>query len=286
MPQTNLLLTKTKRVLKRAGLKARKGLGQHFLVDDKALEMVASAAELKPSDIIIEVGPGLGILTGELARRAGKVVAVELDDNLAAMLKEQFNALKNITIISGDILKIDLASLLDECNITARNGYKVVANLPYYITSTVLRHFLEAELKPELLVVMVQKEVAEVVVAKPGDMSLLSVSVQFYGKPAIVGLVPAGSFYPPPKVDSAVLRIDVCPEQAAVTDVDGFFNLVRAGFSTKRKQVVNSLTHGTGLKKERIISLLKKSGIEPTRRAQTLSLDEWNGLWQQFQKIE
>jgi len=215
------------------------------------------------------------------------VVAVELDDNLAAMLEKQFATVKNIDIVNKDILRSDPASLLGGCNINTGSGYKVVANLPYYITSAVLRHFLEAEQKPELMVVMVQKEVAGVIAAGPGDMSLLSVGVQFYGKPAIVGLVPAGSFYPPPEVDSAVIRIDVYPEPVVqVVDVSGFFNLVRAGFGNKRKQMVNSLTYGTGLKKERIMALLKESDIEPTRRAETLSLMEWNELWRQFQKIK
>ncbi len=287
MPHTNPLLTEAKRVLNRAGLRARKGLGQHFLVDNEVLEIVVKAAELKTSDIVIEVGPGLGILTWELARQAGRVIAVELDDNLAVMLEKKFAAVTNVAIVNKDILKSNPVSLLSGCNISTSNGYKLVANLPYYITSAALRHFLEAELKPELLVVMVQKEVAQVIAAQPGDMSLLSVGVQFYGKPTIVAEVSAGSFYPQPKVDSAVLKIEVHPKPVvAVNDVEGFFNLVRAGFGTRRKQMVNSIARGAGLKKEVTKSLLGKSGIEPTRRAETLSLEEWGKLWRQFQEIK
>ena len=284
MPQTDSLLNEAKRALNRAGLKARKGLGQHFLVNEQALEMVVEAAELKPSDVVIEVGPGLGILTRELTKRVGKVVAVELDCNLSEMLEKQFAAVPNIDIVNKDILKTNPASLLGGCNV--ENKYKVVANLPYYITSVVLRHFLEAEPKPELMVVMVQKEVAEVIAAGPGGMSLLSVGVQVYSKPAIAGIVRAGSFYPPPEVDSAVLSIDVYSKPLVAGDIDGFFNLVRAGFGAKRKQMVNSLARGTGLEKERIRSLLEESGVEPTRRAQTLSICEWDELWRQFQKIK
>jgi len=285
MPQTKALLIETKQVLRRAGLRARKGLGQHFLVDESVLEMVVEAAELKPSDVVIEVGPGLGILTRGLAKRAGKVVAVELDHNLAAMLDKQFAGVPNVAILNRDILKTSPVSLLGRYNVS--NEYKVVANLPYYITSAVLRHFLETQIKPRLMVVMVQKEVAEAIAARPGDMSLLSISVQFYGEPAIVGIVPADSFYPPPEVDSAVLKIAVSPEPPLpVGDVAGFFKLVRAGFSSKRKQMVNSLTHGTGLGREEIGAILKESGIEPTRRAETLSLEEWNELWRHFQKLK
>ena len=267
------LLAQTRGLLRRFDLRARKRLGQHFLVDDEVLAVITSAAGLVPSDVVIEVGPGLGFLTRELARNAGRVIAVELDSRLAAMLRETLAAFDNVSIVNGDILDIDPASL-------AGGGYRVVANLPYYITSPVLRHFLEASVRPESMLVMVQKEVAEAIAAEPGQRSVLSISVQYYGKPEIVSYVPARSFYPAPEVDSALLRIDVYPQPAvAVGDEKGFFGLVRAGFTASRKQLVNSLAQGLGLPKAEVWSLLEGAGIAPQRRAETLTLEEWANLW-------
>jgi 16S rRNA (adenine1518-N6/adenine1519-N6)-dimethyltransferase len=272
------LLTETRRLLRRYDLSARKRLGQHFLVDRGVLEIILEAATLTSDDLVIEVGPGLGVLTKELAREAGRVVAVELDDRLATALQGEMASLHNVTVINGDILKLDTADLLDESG--SQDGYKVVANLPYYITAPVLRHFVEASPRPQMMVVMVQKEVAETIAARPGRMSLLSVSVQFYGEPVIVDYIPASSFYPVPEVDSAILKIDVCSKpRVAVDDESGFFGLVRAGFSAARKQLVNSLAQGLGLPKEKVFSLIEKAGIEPTRRAETLSIEEWARLW-------
>jgi 16S rRNA (adenine1518-N6/adenine1519-N6)-dimethyltransferase len=162
-------------------------------------------------------------------------------------------------------------------------SYKVVANLPYYITSAVLRHFLTAHTKPRLMVVMVQREVAEAISAGPGQMSLLSASIQFYGQPEIVSFVPASCFYPAPEVDSAILRITVPPRPAVeVSDEDGFFSLLRAGFSAARKQLANSLAQGLKLPKAEVLPTLQKAGISPQRRAETLTLEEWTGLWRTF----
>ena len=287
--ETKSLLAQTRRLLRQSNLRARKGLGQHFLVDEAVLETITSAAELTPGDVIMEIGPGLGILTGELARQAGLVIAIELDRKLAAILEQTLSSFDNVTIINDDVLKIDPLALLQEQKtklpsaVNTPFNYKVVANLPYYITSPVLRHFLEASAKPQIMVVMVQKEVAEAIVARPGQMSVLSISVQFYGEPRIISYVPAGCFYPAPEVDSAVLRIDVYPQPAvAVGDRDSFFELVRAGFTASRKQIVNSLTQGLGLSKTEILSLLKEANIVPQRRAETLTLDEWALLWQVY----
>jgi len=271
------LLPQTRRWLRRFGLKARKGLGQHFLIDEEVLKRIVTAAELSASDVVLEIGPGLGVLTRELASKAGRVIAIELDSKLAAILKETLASFNNVAIVNADILEIDPAQ------IPAQTGYKVVANLPYYITSAVLRRFLEASLKPKTMVVMVQKEVAEAIVAEPGQMSLLSVSVQFYGKPEIVDFVPAHCFYPPPEVDSAILRIDLYPQPAvAVADEKSFFELVRAGFTASRKQIVNSLAQGLGMPKTEVLSLLTKANIIAQRRAETLTLAEWGGLWRVF----
>jgi len=280
------LLAQTRRMLRHFDLKARKRLGQHFLIDEEVLQLITSAAELTPTDIILEIGPGLGILTRELAKQAGQVIAIELDNKLAAILKQTLASFDNVAIINEDILRIAPATLLPEPETKlppTTSPYKVVANLPYYITSPVLRHFLEASVKPEIMIVMVQKEVAEAIVAEPGQRSVLSISVQFYGKPRIVSYVPAQSFYPAPEVDSAILRVDLYPQPAvAVTDERSFFELVRAGFTASRKQIVNSLAQGLGLPKTEVLASLERSDIAPQRRAETLTLDEWAQLWRVF----
>jgi 16S rRNA (adenine1518-N6/adenine1519-N6)-dimethyltransferase len=276
------LFTQTKRLLRQFDLQARKGLGQHFLIDGEVLRLIVSAAELAPADVIVEVGPGLGILTKELAGQAGRVIAIELDNKLAALLKQTLVSFNNVIIINDDVLELEPEDLLNGQTAT---GYKVVANLPYYIASPVLRHFLEASVKPEMMLVMVQKEVAEAIVAKAGDMSLLSVSVQFYGKPRIISHVPAQCFYPAPKVDSALLRIDLYPQPAvAVSDESSFFDLVRAGFAAPRKQMVNSLAQGLGRDKTEILPLLERADIASQRRAETLTLEEWARLWRIFEE--
>jgi 16S rRNA (adenine1518-N6/adenine1519-N6)-dimethyltransferase len=283
------LLARTRKLLRRFGLKARKGLAQHFLVDEDVLESIVAAADLTPEDTVVEVGPGLGVLTRELAGQAGWVIAIELDNRLADALRKTLAPFENVVIINEDVLGTDPAALLQERSPSfprELSPYKVVANLPYYITSPVLRHFLEASVKPDVMVVMVQQEVAEAIVAAPGKRSVLSIAVQFYGRPYIVTRVPAASFYPAPDVDSAVVRIDVYPRPPVeITDKEGFFKLVRAGFSTARKQVVNSLAHGLGLPKEDVLASLERAGIDPHRRAETFTLEEWATLWQVFDSI-
>jgi 16S rRNA (adenine1518-N6/adenine1519-N6)-dimethyltransferase len=274
----NPLLVETRRRLRQFDLKARKGLGQHFLIDQDVLETIIAAAELEPDDIILEVGPGLGILTRELAQRAGGVVAIELDDGLAALLERTLASFRNVTIINGDVLKIEPKELVKG------QSYKVVANLPYYITSPVLRHFLEASAKPRAMVVMVQKEVARAIAAKPGDMSILSVSVQFYGEPKIIRVVPPESFYPAPEVDSAILKINVYPRPRVAVNERGFFDIVRAGFATPRKQLANSLAKGLGKEKAEVLPFLRKAKVDSSRRAETLAIEEWAELWRVFEE--
>ena len=288
-PKVKPLLAQTRGLLRRFDLQARKGLGQHFLIDEEVLKLITSAAELTPTDVVMEVGPGLGVLTRELARQSGWVITIELDSKLATILEQSLASFNNVTIINEDILRIAPATLIQEQKakfppiIDSPFNYKVVANLPYYITSPVLRHFLEASLKPQIIVVMVQKEVAEAIVAKPGQMSILSISVQFYGEPAIISYVPAQCFYPVPEVDSAILKIKLYAQSPVeVTDRESFFELVRAGFSAPRKQIGNSLAQGLGLSKAEGLSLLGKVGIAPQRRAETLTLVEWAKLWQVF----
>ncbi len=287
--KTNSLLAQTRRLLRHYNLQVRKGLGQHFLVDGETLKLTTAAAELTATDVIMEIGPGLGILTRELARQVGWVIAIELDSRLAAILEQTLASFDNVSIINEDVLKIEPAALLQEEKtrfppaIDNPFRYKVVANLPYYITSPVLRHFLGASVKPQTIVVMVQKEVAEAIVARPGQMSVLSISVQLYGEPKIISYVPAHCFYPAPEVDSAIVRIELYPQPVvAVTDEGSFFELVRAGFTASRKQIANSLAQGLGLAKAEILPLLAEANIVPQRRAETLTLDEWARLWQVF----
>ncbi len=275
----------TARALREAGLRPRKGLGQNFLVDPTVPPRIAAAAALAPGDTVIEVGPGLGVLSAELAARldpttGGRLIAVELDAALAPVLRERMAAFPAFTLVQGDILELapgDLARTADG----RLPRYKVVANLPYYITSAVLRHFLEADPPPTALVVMVQREVAERIVARPPDMSLLAVSVQFYGVPRLLFRVPPGAFHPAPKVESAVLRVDVYPPEArpvAVADVDAFFAVVRAGFGQRRKQLGNSLATGLARDKAAVAAALAQAGVDPSRRAETLTLAEWGAV--------
>ena len=274
-----------RQLLRQFGFKPKKSLGQHFLIDEAVLERILSAAELSPGDIVVEVGPGLGILTEGLARRGARVIAVELDAKLVALLKKRLAAFPDVKIIHADILKVTPRQLLQD-NLPASElvrGYKVIANLPYYITSPVLSHFLEAQPRPSEMVVMVQKEVGEAIAAAPGKMRLLSVKAQFYSQPAIVSYVPAASFYPPPKVDSVILRLDVYSQPPIeVSDVSGFFDIVMHGFSAPRKQIRNSLAHSLEMPPGQVAALLEKAGIDAKRRAETLSLEEWRELWKIF----
>jgi 16S rRNA (adenine1518-N6/adenine1519-N6)-dimethyltransferase len=288
MDKSPSLLSQTKALLRRYGIKAKKGLGQNFLIDNNVLEAIVAAAALSPRDTVIEVGPGLGILTTELAKRAGWVIAIELDNRLAEILAKTL-PYDNVIILNQDVLGTDPAVLLQghAPHFPEKfTSYKVVANLPYYITSPVLRHFLEAPVKPETMVVMVQKEVAEAIAAPAGKRSVLSIAVQFYGRPEIVADVPANAFFPRPEVDSAVVKINVYSRPpVAVDDTEGFFKLVRAGFVAVRKQISNSLSHGLGLPKEEVAAMLVKAGIDPKKRAETFSLDEWANLWRVYNQV-
>ena len=260
-------------LLKRHGLRARKSLGQNFLQDPLALEDIISAAEIQPTDTVLEIGPGLGSLTRYLAVAAREVVAVELDPNLLPPLKAVLAPYPNIRLIHGDILKLSPKDLITE------KDYIVAANIPYYITSAVIRHLLEGEAKPRRIVLTVQKEVAGRICAKPGDMSLLALSVQVYGEPRITARIPADAFFPAPKVDSAVLCVDIYPSPLIEPELlHTFFKLIKAGFSQKRKTLRNSLSSGLHISPTNAADLLMRAGIDPQRRAETLSIDEWRTL--------
>lgn len=259
-------------LLRQHDVRPRKGLGQHFLVNGEILEQIAAAADLQPSDTVVEVGPGMGALTTILARQAGRVLAVELDASLVAKLGSILAGVDNVNVVQGDILSLQLAEHLPD----QVAPYKVVANLPYYITTPILRYFFDQRRRPDVIVVTVQEEVARRMTASPPDMNFLAVLVQYYGRPQIVRLVPPGAFYPPPRVGSAVVRITMKPE----LPLDGpgtqqYLRLVSAGFGQPRKQIHNPLLQATGRTRDEIIAALHASGIDEKRRAETLSLEDW-----------
>ena len=270
------LAAETRTILRAHGLHPRKALGQNFLIDREALDSVVRAARLSPGDLVLEVGPGVGTLTAALAQHDVDVVAVELDEGLAVALRAQTAALPRVRVVAGNILRMDLNEIIPTIE-----PYKVVANIPYYITAPIVRHFLEGAHRPTVMVLMVQKEVAQRLTAGPGDLSLLGVSAQFYARVETVRVVPASSFLPPPQVDSAIVRLTpYTTPPLPVGDPARFFALVKAGFGEKRKQLHNALTHGLAhIPARDLDAALDAAGIDRTRRAETVSLDEWAALY-------
>jgi len=283
--------------LRSLDMRPTRGMGQNFLIDAHALHEIVSAAAPGPDDLVVEVGPGLGVLTWELLHHAGQVVAVELDKRLAARLTSEYAATlepqqaARLHVVQGDVLRLPPRDLLHQAGLLAAPDadtvppYSVVANLPYAITSPVLRHFLEATPPPRMLVVLVQWEVAQRIIAAPGSLSILAHAVQVYAEPEIVARVPAGSFEPPPAVDSAVLRLRVRPTPAvAVDDIDDFFRVLKAGFSQPRKKLSNALpgglrAHGEAGQREHALAALEAAGVAPERRAETVTLAEWAAIY-------
>ena len=260
-----------KSFLHHSGFKPRDYMGQNFLVDEVALAEIIQAADLKSSDTVLEVGPGLGVLTLELAKKAGQVIAVEKDDRLFSMLSKSSREVRNIKMINADILKFNLKDIPKK--------YKVVANIPYYLTSKLFQIFLEVENKPELIVLMIQKEVGERVVALPGELSILGISVQIYADAEIVMEVPKESFWPQPEVDSVILKITPKEKYPEIQDKKLFFRILKMAFAGKRKQIQNSLANGMQKPKEEILSLLKSADIDSTTRPQDLAVEDWIRLY-------
>ncbi|HWZ66166.1 MAG TPA: 16S rRNA (adenine(1518)-N(6)/adenine(1519)-N(6))-dimethyltransferase RsmA [Patescibacteria group bacterium] len=252
----------------------KKSLGQHWLNDRASLQAICDAADLQPDDVVLEIGPGLGSLTTELVSRVKKVVAVEFDPFIAANLPSRVAA-NNLEVIHGDILKFDLSQL--------PRDYKVVANLPYYITSKITRWLLESANPPKLATLLVQKEVAERMAAEPGQLSILGIATQFYTEPQLGIIVPPKLFTPPPQVDSQVITL-VRRQQPLFKDVDVelYFKVVKAGFSEKRKKLRSSLSGSLQISKAQADELLQKAGMSLESRAQELSLDDWYKLEEAF----
>jgi len=282
MDLTNLVTIKS--LCKKYGIRPSKGVGQNFLIDREVLETMVAAADLKKDDIVLEIGPGFGVLTAELAERVGRVVAVEADRRLVEALREILAEYKNVEIIQEDILKFQVSSFSAKGGFASGGqfsnyGYKIVSNLPYQITSAALRKFLENEPRPSEITVMVQKEVADRICAEPGEMSLLSLSVQFYGQPAIVATVPRRAFWPEPEVDSAILKIsniqDVSAKNKKEILPEKFFRVAKIGFSARRKQLQNNLAGGLRLSNKTVQDILVKLGFDQKIRAQDLSIEDW-----------
>ncbi|HRY82510.1 MAG TPA: 16S rRNA (adenine(1518)-N(6)/adenine(1519)-N(6))-dimethyltransferase RsmA [Candidatus Moranbacteria bacterium] len=294
-------------------MQPKKSLGQNFLRDKNVLEKIIASADLKSDDFVIEIGPGEGVLTEELAKHAGKVLAVEIDKTLADKLKEKYKNNKKIEILNDDILKINLPEILRHSerseaksknlldNITSNNNrkilrlrpstdfaqdddinYKLIANIPYYITSPIIQLFLETKYPPSVMILMVQKEVAQRICANPGQMSILAVSVQYYSKPELLFYVDKKSFYPVPEVDSAVIKISgIRNYESGIMNQEEtkkFFRIVKAGFSAKRKMLLNNLSSSLHLEKKQVEEKLKKVGISPASRAQELSMEDWKNI--------
>jgi 16S rRNA (adenine1518-N6/adenine1519-N6)-dimethyltransferase len=253
------------------GLTPSKGLGQNFLHDRGVVRRIVEIADIGPSATVLEIGPGLGVLTRELAATAARVVAVEVDSRLAQHLRERVP--NNVTIVEADALRIDPSELV-------WSEYVVVANLPYSIANAILRRMQEAQPPPSSLTIMVQLEVAQRIVASPPHMSVLSVAVQFYGAPRIALRVGGGAFIPPPNVESAVLRIVTHAPPLPRAEHTAFFRVVTAGFAQRRKQLVNTLAAGLQLERRLVIDVLEHAGVAPTERAERLSVADWVRLYQ------
>lgn len=264
-----------KKLLKHYNFQPSQGLGQNFLIDKKTLKKIIETAEIKPQDIILEIGPGLGTLTVELAARAKKIIAVEKDIKMIKALEENLKNFKNIEIINKDILKIEVHKL--------KNGFnKIVGNLPFYITAHVIRKFLEEKNNhPLQMFFIVQKEVGQRICAKPPKMNLLAVSVQFYAEPRIISYISNKSFYPQPKVDSAIIKLKTKSTRRKIKS-DLFFKIVKAGFSQPRKQLINNLSKKLDIKKENTENWLLKNNIKPNQRAESLALEDWIRLTESY----
>jgi 16S rRNA (adenine1518-N6/adenine1519-N6)-dimethyltransferase len=260
-------------ILRQAGLKPSRGLGQNFLSDMNVLQRIIECAEVGNQDSVLEIGPGLGSLTRQLAICAQSVIAIEIDRKIFPLLQEIVLPFPNVSLICGDILE----QRLNEMDL--KPGYLVVANIPYYITSAVIRYLLESHNQPARIVLTVQEEVARRICSSDGDLNLLALSVQVYGKPNIAMNISAGAFYPSPKVDSAVIRIDLYSKPLIpVHQLASFFRLCKAGFGQKRKTLRNSLSGGLHMQNTEIEEILGLAGIDPMRRAETLGMDEWKVL--------
>ncbi|MFC5406756.1 16S rRNA (adenine(1518)-N(6)/adenine(1519)-N(6))-dimethyltransferase RsmA [Cohnella soli] len=278
---------RTRDIIRKHGFTFKKSLGQNFLINGHVLDKIIEAADLDETKGALEVGPGIGSLTERLAKTAGKVTAVEIDRRLLPILEDVLSPYGNVSVVHGDVLKTDLRALWEE-KFAGLSGVSVVANLPYYVTTPIIMKLLEDRLPLENIVVMVQKEVAVRMAAKPGgkDYGSLTVAVQYYCEPEVVCVVPGSSFIPEPNVESAVIRLKRRPAPAVdVRDEDSFFRVVQAAFAQRRKTLANNLTAFSGKdRKGELAELLTAVGVQPERRAETLSLEEFAAVYEALEK--
>lgn len=271
-----LSIEEIKQALREEDLKVLKSLGQNFLIDEEVLSDIVSAADLKEDDVVIEVGPGMGVLTFALAPKCKRVIAIEKDRKMSRYLRKEiektYGDKSNIEVVCDDILRINLPEFMKERGIVK---YKVVANIPYYITSMITKLFLSTETQPEMMVMLMQKEVVERICAKEGDMSILALSVLLYGEPEMMRKVGSDAFYPAPKVDSAIIRIRNIGRKYSVQEYQEIFRVIKIGFSSKRKKLVNNLSAGFSLPKDEIEKMLGECGIDKGVRAEDLSVGDW-----------
>src|SRR3989344_1261404 len=273
-------LTQVKNLLHKYNAYPSKGMGQNFLINKKTLQTIIKAANLHPQDTVLEVGPGIGILTQELAQQVKQITAIEKDRNMVEILKETMKDYPNVEVLNQDIL-----AFLDSQNSFQKSGsYKVVANIPYYLTSPLIRKLLESPHQPQEIILMVQKEVAQRITAAPPNMNLLAVSVQYYATPKIIAYVSKECFWPKPKIDSAIIRITPI-QQSKDISYEKFFRIVRAGFSQPRKQLGNNFSQKLKMNREEVEVWLSKNNINPKQRAETLTIKDWEGLTHSEQKF-
>lgn len=271
------IIKQIKEISQRYGIKPTKSKGQNFLINPEIIKTIVTAANLKPTDAVLEVGPGLGILTEELVKNSDQVISVELDEKLLDFLKVKFVGAKNLDLRQGDILKFSLNNFFSR-------PYKVVANIPYNITSILIKKFLTDINRPISLTLLIQKEVAQRICAKPGQMSLLSLSVQLYGQPKIIQIVGKNNFWPKPEVDSAIIQIENIKNQIEIDNFlaeiseNNYWQLARIGFSAKRKQLQHNLAAGFKISQEKAKLWLTQAGFDSKIRAQNLSVDDWLAL--------
>jgi len=266
-------LTQVKNLLHKYNAYPSKGMGQNFLINKKTLQTIIKAANLHPQDTVLEVGPGIGILTQELAQQVKQITAIEKDRNMVEILKETMKDYPNVEVLNQDIL-----AFLDSQNSFQKSGsYKVVANIPYYLTSPLIRKLLESPHQPQEIILMVQKEVAQRITAAPPNMNLLAVSVQYYATPKIIAYVSKECFWPKPKIDSAIIRITPI-QQSKDISYEKFFRIVRAGFSQPRKQLGNNFSQKLKMNRGEVEAWLSKNNIDPKQRAETLTTQDWETL--------
>jgi len=275
------IIKQVKQICQAYDITPNRSKGQNFLISQKVLEQIAACANLSTDDEILEVGPGLGILTELLVKRAKRVISVELDKKLFTFLQLKFSEVKNLELINDDILKFQPKSLK-----LSALSYKIVANLPYNITSIFLKKFLTDEFRPKEMTLLVQKEVAQRICASPGQMSLLAISIQLYASPKIISIVDKSNFWPSPEVNSAVIKIENIKSSKEVDNYlkgiteQFFWRIVKIGFSSKRKQLQNNLAAGLKISNDQVKKVLKKANFDPQIRAQNLSITDWITLAQ------